>query len=69
MIQPGQTVTLHYYRLSESGVQAVLALREAPAAEAKWFQVNMTAPATAVVARATLPPGAITKFVIPGFKS
>jgi S1-C subfamily serine protease len=67
MIRPGETVTLHYYRLTDSGVQAAVALREAAAADVNWLQVKMTAPGRRVAQ--ALPAGTMAKTAIPGFKS
>jgi hypothetical protein len=67
MIQPGQIVTLRYYRLSESGAQAVVALREASAAELSWFEVKLTAPGMTVAQ--AVPAGTLPKIGMSGLKS
>ena len=67
MIQPGQIVTLCYYRLSESGAQAVLSLREASAAELHRYEVKLTAPGMAVAQAA--PAGTLPKIGMSGLKS
>lgn len=61
LIKSGQVVRLQAYRLTDAGLLAVTAMREAPAGEVQTFGAVLTAPLA-------LPRTAVAKLIAGGFR-
>jgi S1-C subfamily serine protease len=60
LIKPGQVVRLQAYRMTETGIRAVKAMREAPASEVRTFEAMVMAP-PAGLARLAIPADVVNK--------
>ena len=67
LIKPGQVVRLQAYRMTETGIRAVKAMREAPASEVRTFEAMVMAP-PAGLARLAIPADVVNKIASEYFK-
>jgi hypothetical protein len=60
LIKPGQVVRIQAYRLTEAALQAVKAMREAPASEVRTFEAMVMAPPVGLT-KLAIPVGVLSK--------